>query len=150
MQQKKITAYIIISLLCLVYAVNPQPNIYNAILCHANIFHLLTNIIAIWSIYTSHLNVFTAWKIIPACYLLGTIGFTISPTPAVGASAFVYALLGSIWAKNTTRHNTVIIFFFSLFSFLPQIATTVHLFSLLGAFTLIKIYHTFRFIWNHV
>lgn len=68
--------------------------------CHANVFHLLCNLIAIWAI-RGNLNIIPALVInFIASYLPQPPTFTL---PTMGASGVVFTMIGIQWGAYFTR-----------------------------------------------
>lgn len=96
-----------------------------ALLMHANIFHLA-------------LNAWTAWLVIPARAprswvtlaigtALGILGIALSPTPTVGFSAAIYAMMGLRWHEVNSKANRVILAAsLALCLALPHVAFVAH------------------------
>lgn len=135
---KKIIAYIIGALLIIVYAVCPHPHSdvspFIAPFLHANIAHLAINIYVLGSFIVSPL---IPMRLIPALlvsYTVSVIAFALSPSPAVGISGLIYALFAIILSYNICKRNLIVCAIFIAFSLLPNVATAVHLYSLLLGF----------------
>jgi membrane associated rhomboid family serine protease len=101
---------------------------------HANIFHLCVNCYALWCTLRSPAIPMSLWIALPIAYIASVIGFALSPEYAIGASGIVYAICGIIYAYCRSRKNTCIILFLIAISFVPNIATEVHLYSLFFGF----------------
>lgn len=149
--QKKIIATILVSILILFYIFDPQQtNVWNASVKHLNVFHLILNSVTLYSLYTSQLNNFKPYIIIPSCYLIAVIAFYVSDDVAIGASGAILALFGFIVSKNINKHNLAITAIVIALSFLPGIATTVHLVAILLSMLVGLIVNAIIYIGNHV
>lgn len=148
--QKKVTAYILCATLILCYAAQLPHNTVTATLCHLNIFHLLLNVVTLWKLYTSTLNSYNSAIIIPACYIMATLAFALSPENAIGASAFILSLFTFILMRNLNKHNITLLIALIALSFLPGIATLVHLYSIALPVLAYFAYTVARFIYHNV
>lgn len=100
---------------------------------HANIFHLLANIYALWFIRPTYPILLTAWAIAIA-------SSWITPVPVVGFSSIIYA----IWGMNMLNASQKAWIIFSAINlitiFLPDMGWMVHF----SAFTIGLLYSYFK------
>ena len=142
---KKVVAFSLVALLAVVYILDTYTpiTISHSLLMrsflHANIAHLVINCYALYTFIMSPLLPYSLRYCCPMAYVISVFAFACSPTCAVGASGFIFALLGMIVARHFTKRNILICAIFIAFSLLPQLATTVHIVSLLLGFTSTKL-----------
>ena len=105
-----------------------------ACLAHANIFHLICNIYALLVILNFPVIKRLYFTSLVMAFIVSALAFSLSP-PAVGASGIVLALAAMVCVRNMCRRNFICIAALVLASFIPGMATEVHLYSLLFAFT---------------
>lgn len=96
---------------------------------HANIFHLLANVYAIWFIRPT-------WFLLLTAYFIGIVSSWLTPIPVVGFSSIIYAIWGMnmLYCPKKSWIIFIVINFLTLF--LPGIGWMVHFF----AFTLGLLY----------
>lgn len=161
MQTKKIIAITIITILVVFYILSHISGVdINALagssnhmaksFYHASLLHLIINAYALYRLYTSTLNTFSHAVIIPVCYTIATLAFCISNETAIGFSAFLYAFMTFIYMHNICWRNTIVMAFAIAFSFLPGIATCVHLLSIGIAIITYYIYSVIRYLFDNV
>ncbi len=72
---------------------------------HANIFHLLLNLWATWTIVRS--DVMPAWSLVLVGMFIGWVGFLCAGS-VVGFSAVLYAMLGMQWRLFGNKTNAMV------------------------------------------
>lgn len=98
---------------------------------HANIFHLISNSIALFFILRiKRLN----WKLMIVAYVIASLAFFTATTPTIGMSNFVYASIGllvpPLYSKWWTTRTSIIFFMSILLSFaIPNVSAITHLVS---------------------
>lgn len=137
--QKKVTALTLCAILITVYVLHNilGYNLYShysryliASITHANVFHLAVNVGALLSLMTSIANTYNPIRISIICETIAIAAFALCSADAVGASGFIYALLTFIYMRNRTKQNTYIMLIAIAVSFLPNMATSIHLTSM--------------------
>ena len=142
---KKVVAFSLVALLVVIYILDAYTpiTISHSLLMrsflHANIAHLAINCYALYTFIMSPLLPYSLRYCCSMAYVISVFAFACSPIYAVGISGFIYALLGMIVARHRTKRNIIICAIFITFSLLPQLATTVHIVSLLLGFTSTKL-----------
>lgn len=142
---KKVVAFSLVALLTVVYILDTYTpiTISHSLLMrsflHANIAHLVINCYALYTFMVSPLLPYSLRYCCPMAYVISVFAFACSPIYAVGASGFIFALFGMIVARHFAKRNILICAIFIAFSLLPQLATTVHIVSLLLGFTSTKL-----------
>ena len=149
--QNKIIAIILVSILFIFFFYTPQHiNVWNATFLHLNFFHLALNSVTLYSLYTSQLNRFKPYIIIPASYFIAVIAFYVSNNTSIGASAAILALFGFMLAKHINKHNSILTILIIVLSFLPGIDTTAHIMAIFLSFFIGCFFNLINFILRNV
>ena len=128
---KKTIILIACATMVLCYFLPIPINCVTASFLHGNIFHLAINVYTLWIMLRFPIIIRHFKTNLIASYLISVLSFALSPSLAIGASGIIYALAGIVLIENLCKRNIVIIGIMIGFSFLPNIATAVHLYSLL-------------------
>ena len=96
--------WVLITFFALVYVIIGQPDylLHGAPLCraltyhffHANVFHLLANMLPIWSLFSPKCRVRPSVGKIITAYLIATATFFVATRPILGLSNILFALSG--------------------------------------------------------
>lgn len=100
---------------------------------HANIFHLLANIYALWFIRPTWAILLTAWAIAVA-------SSWITPVPVVGFSSMIYAIWGMNMLNASQKSWIIFLAINFITIFLPGMGWMVHF----SAFTIGLLYSYFK------
>lgn len=100
-------------------------------LAHANIFHLLGNLLCLWMI-RGGLNLFSSVFIAFACSFLPA--FTLEPT--MGFSGVIFAIVGSKWGAYGQLWNMCkkVLPFVLLTALIPNVNAAIHIYCLFGGY----------------
>lgn len=100
---------------------------------HANIFHLLANIYALWFIRPTWAILLTAWSIAVA-------SSWITPVPVVGFSSMIYAIWGMNMLNASQKSWIIFLAINFITIFLPSMGWMVHF----STFTIGLLYSYFK------
>lgn len=100
---------------------------------HANIFHLAVNCLSLWLMFRNSSSVLR-WSTIATAYVLATISWFASSADVIGASNFIFALVGlrtpafshSWWKQPSVRFFLIVTVAMAAF---PQVSAVTHLVS---------------------
>ena len=100
---------------------------------HANIFHLAVNCMSLWLMFRNPAIVLK-WKTIAAAYVLATLSWFASSADVVGASNFIFALIGlrtpsfrhAWWKQPSVR---IFLLVTVAMGVIPQVSAVTHIVS---------------------
>lgn len=100
---------------------------------HANIFHLAVNCMSLWLMFRNP-SIVLKWKTIAAAYVLATMSWFASSADVVGASNFIFALIGLRtpsfshfwWKQPSVRFFLIATIAMAI---LPQVSAITHIVS---------------------
>lgn len=100
---------------------------------HANIFHLAVNCLSLWLMFRSSASVLR-WSTIATAYILATASWFASPADVIGASNFIFALIGlrtpsfrhSWWKQRSVLFFLIVT---AAMAVLPQVSAITHVVS---------------------
>lgn len=100
---------------------------------HANIFHLAVNCLSLWLMFRNPASVLR-WRTVVMAYALATVSWFVSSADVVGASNFIFALIGlrtpsfrhAWWKQPSVRLFLAVTV---AMAFIPQISALTHIVS---------------------
>lgn len=111
--------------LFILYFVPITMNMFTFHFIHANIFHLLSNIIVLWAVKET-----TEWWHLPAGYAISSVTWQATGGNVVGFSAILYFILGATFMKykNKLRYLLSISAILIMQLFIPSMSFKLHFF----------------------
>lgn len=100
-------------------------------LCHANIYHLLGNIVCLWMVRTP-LHIVATYAIAVLCSFLPCL----TTEPTMGFSGVLFAIIGVSWGKVRRFGNMIIKVspFILVTAFIPHVNALIHIYCLLSGY----------------
>lgn len=100
---------------------------------HANIFHLAVNCLSLWLMFRNPSSVLR-WSTVAAAYVLASLSWFASSADVIGASNFIFAIVGlrtPAFSHSWWRQPSVLFFLIVTVAMavLPQVAAITHIVS---------------------